>query len=154
VNIIGRIFTIVGGTALAAVSSISYAAELNPSVVGVIKFDQLKWRDPTGQADVNQAVVQGDPTKPGFYVIVNRYKPGAFSRPHFHPNDGFVTVLKGTLWVGTGTKFDPNSTVPMPAGTVMQHFGKQVHYQGAKNDEALIMVTGEGPATATPAEEK
>jgi hypothetical protein len=36
----------------------------------------------------------------------------------------------------------------------MQHFGKQVHYQGAKNEEALIMVTGEGPATATPAEEK
>jgi quercetin dioxygenase-like cupin family protein len=85
---------------------------------------------------------------------MNRYKAGAFSRPHFHPNDGFVTVLKGTLWVGTGPKFDINNTVAMPAGTVMQHFGKQIHFQGAKGEEALILVAGEGPATATPAEEK
>jgi hypothetical protein len=26
----------------------------------------------------------------------------AFSRPHFHSNDRFITVLKGTWWVGTG----------------------------------------------------
>jgi quercetin dioxygenase-like cupin family protein len=130
------------------------AAELNPAAVTVKIPDQLKWRDPTDKSDVNQAVVFGDPTKPGFYVVMNRYKAGAFSRPHFHPNDGFVTVLKGTLWVGTGAKFDVNNTVPMPAGTVMQHTGKQIHFQGAKDAEALILVTGEGPATATPAEEK
>jgi hypothetical protein len=51
--------------------------------------DQLKWRDPTGAAGVNQAVLQGDPTKPGLYVVLNRFKPGNFSRPHFHPNDRF-----------------------------------------------------------------
>jgi quercetin dioxygenase-like cupin family protein len=130
------------------------AAELNPAAVAVKMADQLTWRDPTGKADVNQAVVFGDPTKPGFYVVMNRYKAGAFSRPHFHPNDGFVTVLKGTLWVGTGAKFDINNTVAMPAGTVMQHFGKQIHFQGAKDEEALILVAGEGPATATPAEAK
>jgi quercetin dioxygenase-like cupin family protein len=131
-----------------------HAAELNPAAVSVKLPDKLTWRDPTGNADVNQAVVFGDPTKPGFYVVMNRYKAGAFSRPHFHPNDGFVTVLKGTLWVGTGAKFDINNTVAMPAGTVMQHFGKQIHFQGAKNEETLILVAGEGPATATPAEEK
>jgi len=136
------------------VAGAASAAELDPAVVAATKPDQLKWRDPTGKADVNQAVVYGDPTKPGFYMVVNRYQPGGFSRPHFHPNDGFVTVIKGTLWVGTGTKFDINKTVPMPVGTVMQHFGKQVHYQGAKEEEALILVVGQGPATATPAEEK
>src|SRR5213592_771070 len=136
------------------IAGVVSAAELNPAAVAATKPDQLKWRDPTGQADVNQAVVYGDPMKSGFYMVVNRYKPGSFSRPHFHPNDGFVTVIKGTLWVGTGSKFDINNTVPMPAGTVMQHFGKQVHYQGAKDEEALILVVGQGPATATPAEEK
>jgi hypothetical protein len=54
------------------------------------------------------------------------------SRPHFHPNDRFITVLKGTWWVGTGAKFDPDNTVPMPAGTFVTHFGKQVHYDGAR----------------------
>lgn len=126
----------------------------DPSAATIKFADQYKWRDPTHAAPVNQAVLHGDPSKPGFYVLVNRYKPGAYSRPHFHPNDGFVYVLEGTLWVGTGTRFDTNNTVAMRPGTFMQHVGRQVHYQGAKDEEALIVVIGEGPATATPAEEK
>ena len=63
--------------------------------------------------------------------------------------------LPGTLSrVGTGTRFDPNNTVPMPAGTFVTHFGKQVHYDGAKDEETVLQITGEGPATSTPAEEK
>ena len=62
--------------------------------------------------------------------------------------------MKGTLWVGTGAKFDINNMVAMPTGTSMQHFGKQIHYQGAKDEEVTILVVGQGPATATPAEEK
>jgi hypothetical protein len=42
----------------------------------------------------------------------------------------------------------------MPAGTFVTHFGKQVHYDGAKDEEAVLLITGEGPATSTPAEEK
>ena len=64
-----------------------------------------------------QAVIAGDPAKPGLYVVLTKWIAGNhFSRPHFHPNDRFITVLKGTWWVGTGVKFDPNSTVAMPAG--------------------------------------
>ena len=54
----------------------------------------------------------------------------------------------------TGAKFDPNSTVPIPAGIFVAHFGKQVHYDGAKDDEAALLITGEGPVTSTPAEER
>jgi hypothetical protein len=56
--------------------------------------------------------------------------------------------------VGTGTKFDPDSTKAMTAGTFVTHFGKQVHYDGAKDEEAVLLVVGEGPATSTPAEDK
>lgn len=49
---------------------------------------------------------------------------------------------------------DPDNTVPMPAGTFVTHFGKQVHYDGAKDEETVLLITGEGPATSTPAEEK
>jgi hypothetical protein len=34
------------------------------------------------------------------------------------------------------------------------HFGKQVHYDGTKDEEAVLLVVGEGPATSTPAEDK
>ncbi len=83
--------------------------------------------------------------------MLTKWLPGNMSRPHWHPNDRIITVIKGTWWVGTGDKFDPGSTVPMPAGTVVTHFGKEVHYDGAKEGEAVLMIVGEGPATATPA---
>ena len=52
------------------------------------------------------------------------------------------------------TKYDPDNTVPMPAGTFVTHFGKQVHYDGAKDVDAVLLIVGEGPATSTPAEVK
>jgi hypothetical protein len=63
-------------------------------------------------------------------------------------------VLKGKWWVGTGTKFDPNATVPMPAGTFVIHYGQHVHFDGAKNEDAVLLIAGEGPGTSTPAEVK
>jgi hypothetical protein len=82
-----------------------------------------------------------------------RWHAGHMSHPHFHPNDRFITVLSGTWWVGTGTKFDPDATVPMPAGSYVVHYGKQVHYDGAKDGDCVLEIVGMGPATATPAEE-
>ena len=73
-----------------------------------------------------------------------------FSRPHFHPNDRFITVLSGTWWVGSGPDFDPNASVPMPAGAFVTHYGKQVHWDGAKDTDAVLLIVGEGPATITP----
>jgi quercetin dioxygenase-like cupin family protein len=129
-------------------------AELNPAAVAFTLPDKIEWKSPRQNAGVQQAVMAGDPSKPGLYVVLTKWLPGNMSRPHFHPNDRFITVLKGTWWVGTGTKFDPNSTVPMPAGTFVTHFGKQVHYDGAKDEETILLIVGEGPATSTPAEEK
>jgi hypothetical protein len=31
------------------------------------------------------------------------------------------------------------------------HFGQQVHFDGAKAEDAVLLIVGEGPATATPA---
>jgi hypothetical protein len=103
------------------------------------------------------AVVVGDPNKPGFYMVYTKWTKGNhFSHPHFHPNDRYIVVLQGTWWVGSGAKFDPeHGTVPMPAGSFVTHFGKQVHWDGAKDEDAVLLIMGEGPATATPvAEEK
>jgi hypothetical protein len=42
----------------------------------------------------------------------------------------------------------------MPAGSLVSHFGKQVHWDGAKDEYAVLLIMGEGPATSTDAEEK
>jgi len=77
-------------------------------------------------------------------------KGNHFSRPHFHPNDRYIVVLQGTWWVGTGPEFDPAKTTPMPAGSFVTHFAKEVHWDGAKDEDAVLLIMGEGPATANP----
>ena len=109
----------------------------------------IKWTENTRSGN-RIAVLQGDPTKPGPYAMLLTWLPGNMSRPHFHPNDRFFMVLSGTWWVGNGGKFDPEATVPMPAGTHVIHWAKGVHYDGAKTEPATILVWGEGPATSTP----
>ena len=41
---------------------------------------------------------------------------------------------------------------PTPAGSFVTHFGKQVHWDGAKDEDAVLLIMGEGPATATEVE--
>ena len=129
------------------------AVELNPAAIAIKPPGEIKWRDPLGNAGINQAVLYVDPTKPGLYIVMNKFKPGNFSKPHFHPNDRFITVISGTWWVGTGNKWDKNATVPVKTGGFVTHFGKQVHFDGAKDEEAVLMIVGEGPATLTLVEE-
>ena len=100
------------------------------------------------------AVLLGDPSKPGLYIILVKWTPHHMSHPHWHANARYITVLSGTWWVGTGPKFDPESTVAIPAGSFVTHFAKQIHYDGAKDEEAVLQIVGEGPATATAAESK
>lgn len=140
------------GASLALFGS-ALAGDLDPAAISYVLPDKIQWKQTSPGSQ--QAVMAGDPSKPGLYVVLNKWLPGNhMSRPHFHPNDRFITVLKGTWWVGTGTTFDPASTVPMPAGTVVTHYGKQIHYDGSKDEEVILLITGEGPATSTPAEKK
>jgi hypothetical protein len=130
-----------------------FAAELDRAVADFISPSQIKWvRNKAGTNE--QAVLFGDPAKPGPYVVRLKWLPGNMSRPHFHPNDRFFVVISGTWWVGTSEKFDPDSTVPVPAGSYVIHYANKIHYDGAKNEEAVIQVWGMGPATSTPAEKK
>jgi hypothetical protein len=128
------------------------SADLNPAALTYKLPNQINWVEESNGA--LQAVLKGDPSKPGLYIILVRWKAHRMSHPHFHPNDRYVTVISGTWWVGTGNKFDPNSTTPLPAGTYVTHYGKQIHYDGAKDEDVVLQIVGEGPSTSTDAEVK
>jgi quercetin dioxygenase-like cupin family protein len=124
----------------------------DPTSLTIKTPDQIVWKDNGGNLTANLA---GDPSKPGLYVQMLRWKKGNnFSRPHSHPNDRYIYVLDGTWWVGTGAKFDPeNLTVPIKPGSYVTHFAKQVHWDGARDEDTTLLIIGEGPATNTRAEE-
>jgi hypothetical protein len=129
--------------------AVAVPVELDPKVIAFKLPDKIEWRD-NPRSGNRSAVLHGDPTKPGLYVVLLQWHPGHMSRPHFHPNDRFFLVVSGTWWVGSGPKFDTEATVAIPAGSTVTHFAKGVHYDGAKTEQATIIVWGEGPATSTP----
>jgi hypothetical protein len=127
-------------------------ASLNPAAISFTLPKDIKWvEQPNGAIN---AVLRGDPSKPGPYIVLTKWTAHHMSRPHFHPNDRYVVVLSGTWWVGTGNHYDPDSTVPMPPGTFAVHYGKQVHYDGAKDGDVVLEIVGDGPATQTLVEQK
>ena len=135
------------------IGAVRTAADLDPKAIVIQLPKEIKWvRAANGGAETAQLV--GDPAKPGLYVVLQKWLPHNNSRPHFHPNDRYVMVLSGTWWVGTGRKYDPDSTVPVPTGTFAVHYGKQIHYDGAKDGDVVLEIVGEGPATQVAAEDK
>jgi hypothetical protein len=54
---------------LVAMTGIGLAAELNPAAVVYKLPDQIKWSEADARG-VQTAVVAGDPTKPGFYAVI------------------------------------------------------------------------------------
>jgi hypothetical protein len=128
------------------------AAEPDPKIMKYELPKDIKWT--TSPSGNSTAVLYGDPSKPGMYIVLTKWSPGHMSRPHMHPNDRFITVISGTWWVGWGPKYDPNSTFPMPAGSFVTHYGKQIHYDGAKDGEVLLQIVGMGPADSKAAEQK
>lgn len=131
------------------------SADLDPGAIKITPPDKIPWVE-NEKAGSAAAILAGDPSKPGIYVELTKWHAGHMSRPHFHPNDRYIYVISGTWWVGTGTKYDPNSTVPMAPGSFVTHYGKGIHYDGAKvgYGDCVIEIVGMGPATSTPAEVK
>src|SRR3954447_15232534 len=134
-------------TALMCAANAGVAAEIDRKAVDFTPPSEIKWvRNAAGTNE--QAILFGDPAKPGPYVVRIKWFPGNMSRPHYHPNDRFFVVISGTWWMGTGEKFDPNNTVAAPAHSYVIHRAKGIHYDGAKDEEAVIQVWGMGPATS------
>ncbi len=132
---------------------VTRAADLDPKAITISLPKDIKWVK-NAAAGSEVATLVGDPSKPGLYIVLQKWLPHHNSRPHFHPNDRYITVLSGTWWVNTGPKYDMENAKPIPAGSYVVHHGKEIHYDGAKDAECLLQIVGMGPATNTPAEQK
>ena len=63
----------------------AWAAEPDPAVLSYKLPADLKWSESAAYPGLKNAVLYGDPNQPGPYAVRNRFSPGTFSRPHFHP---------------------------------------------------------------------
>ena len=122
-------------------------------VMNIVREADIKFQ-PARYPGIQSAVISGSLTAPGQpYVQRNKFSPGTFSPPHFHPETRYIVVLKGTWWVGSGPKWDKENTTPVPAGSFVVHHANQIHYDGAKDEEVVLQIMGIGPSATIPVDE-
>jgi hypothetical protein len=136
---------------LALSESAALARKINRSETEITLPDAIKWSGwingfPPHSGEM--ATLYGGLDKPGPYLVLMKWYPGYMSAPHTYATDRLSLVLSGTWWVNSGADFDPDSTVPVPAGGFVRRVARTPHYDGVKNganEPAVIGLFGIAP---------
>lgn len=94
------------------------------------------------------AVLQGNPSASGPFIIRLRLPDGYVIPPHTHPTDENVTVLAGTFRVGMGRTFDEASLVAVAPGGFVTAPALHEHYAKAQG-VTTVQVDAVGPFAIT-----
>ena len=100
---------------------------------------------PTG---VRMAVLQGDPSQPGYFTVRLELPAGTRIYPHFHPTDEYLTVISGTFLVGMGDSLNVAKASVMPAGA-FGTVGANMHHYAIARGRVVVQVSAMGPFVLT-----
>ena len=119
---------------------------LPPQAFGTILSEDVIWAAfPAFPLSVRLAVLIGDASKPGPYVVRVKVPAGVKLMPHMHPEDRIYTVISGVFYIGLGKTFDPARLEAYPPGSVIVLPGNTSHFHWAKSGEYVTQVSGAGP---------
>jgi quercetin dioxygenase-like cupin family protein len=111
--------------------------------------NQIEWRAaeslPPG-AEI--AILEGDPSKEGFFTMRIRMPDGYRVPPHWHPKQERVTVLSGVLNLGNGSTFDPKETKALSPGAYSSMPPRMTHFAWMTG-ETVLQLSSIGPWTIT-----
>lgn len=111
-----------------------------------IRPEDIEWKAfPAFPPAVRLAVVVGQPSQPGPYVIRVKMPAGEKLMPHRHQEDRIYTVMSGMFYIGRGEQFDPERLEAYPPGSVVVLPGNTWHFHWAKSGEYVTQVTAIGP---------
>ena len=94
---------------------------------------------------VRLAVIAGQPSQPGPYMIRVKVPKGVKLMPHRHSEDRIYTVISGVFYIGVGEEFEPDKLEAHPPGAVIVLPGNTSHFHWAKSGEYISQVTAIGP---------
>jgi quercetin dioxygenase-like cupin family protein len=108
--------------------------------------EDIEWnRFPAFPPSARLAVVVGEPTGPGPYVIRLKLPAGVKLMPHVHPEDRVCTVISGVFYIGLGEHFDSEKLEAYPPGSVIVLPGGTPHFHWARSGDYVTQVTAIGP---------
>jgi quercetin dioxygenase-like cupin family protein len=95
-------------------------------------------------AGAKMAVLEGDPTKEGPFVVRFQFPDGYHIPPHTHPKTERVTVVSGNLYLATGELLDRSSAKKLPAGS-FGYWPAGMKHAAWSEGETVIQLHGIGP---------
>lgn len=116
----------------------------------MINKAELKWGDAPNSlpAGAKVAVLSGDPSKPGSFSLRLMLPANYKVPPHTHPSMENVVVLEGTIQMGSGEKFDENTTTALAPGGFSAIPANAPHYVFTK-EPCVLQIYAEGPFAIT-----
>lgn len=86
------------------------------------------------EAGMEIAVLAGDPSKPGPFVLRGRIKAGTMVPAHKHSTPEYMTVLSGKALMSFGTKSDKSTAVTLTTGSFLYMPAGQYHTLWVEED--------------------
>ena len=116
----------------------------------VINPGSLKWGDapPSLPKGAKVAVLHGDPSKAGPFVMRLKAPAGYKIPPHWHSQAEALTVLSGTFYFGMGDKMDTGAAHLLKTGGFHYLSPKEHHFAFSKA-ASVVQLNGEGPFDIT-----
>ena len=115
-----------------------------------VNASQIKWGPapdfiPKG---AQIAVLSGDPSKEGLYVVRLKLPAGYKIAAHNHPTAEMVTVVSGNFHLGMGDKLVQRKGMRLTAGGYAEAPAKMNHYAWTSSP-TVVQVHGQGPFAVT-----
>jgi hypothetical protein len=80
--------------------------------------EEIEWKlFPAFPPSARLAVLVGEPTQAGPYLIRVKVPSGVKLMPHRHPEDRIYTVMSGVFYIGLGDQFDGDKVKAYPPGS-------------------------------------
>jgi len=134
---------------ISGVAADAHPGEANESIVR--RPCDIVFKRALVNSDPKTAILYGDPSKPGLYVMRVMFPAGYKLMPLRHSDKWLsAVVVSGTYYFGVGEQWDENKLAPYPAGTFYLSQPKTPHFAWAKDGEVIVQYTGMGPSRTTP----
>jgi hypothetical protein len=139
------LLVVLGGVVPSALTS-GEPASGHGDEVGIIPAAKIQWRDgpPSLPKGAKFALLEGDPSKPGPFVLRVKMPDAYRIPPHTHGKTERVTVLSGRFYIGMGDRFDEKAGKEMPAGSYGHWAAGMKHFAWVQG-ETVIQLNGVGP---------
>jgi hypothetical protein len=142
--------TIVHADTSVDVDTLSKTSHIAAGAADSVGPGTLNWvRQPPGLPSGGRlAVVRGDPSKAGPFIIRIDLPDGYQVPPHWHPTSERIKVLEGTILMGEGREWSNKSLRPLGPGQETTVAARHPHYVRAKG-RTMAEIRSTGPFEIT-----